>query len=911
MRKLAVLGFLLLFASIAIYISKSSIHSPPQAKAQEEKAKIRSKLLKVKIPFIENKGQTNEKVAYYAKTFGGTVFVTKKGEIVYSLPAEENKVAVIKEVFPNIKEVKVEGEKRAITKVNYFKGSKENWKRDIPTYEAVRVGEVAQGVDLKLKAYGGNVEKLFYVKPGAEVREIRVKVEGAKGLKVSEDGKLIVETSLGEVEFTKPVAYQEVGGKREYVEVSYALLDKDTYTFKVDEYDRTKTLVIDPLLASTYLGGSNTESITYPCEGIAVDNSGNVYVTGWTASNDFPATPGAHDEVLDGSSADAFVAKFDSNLTLVAATYLGGSSLDKGCSLAIDSSGNVYVAGMTGSADFPMVNAYDDTLDGFDVFVSLLSSDLSNLLASTYLGGLGSENYPVFIALDSAGNVYVAGATTSTDFPVTNGSSFSGGTTDAFVSKLSSNLGSLIASTYLGGSGNENAYAIAVDQSGYIYVGGWTGSTADFPTTPGVYAETISASAAEFMTKFDGNLNIVKSTFLNGFFSGPGIIRIRPFSGDLYLVSRPGANDKIYRLTSDLSSITAVGFPVFCTDFGLSYSITGLRLDSTGEIYLSGDNNLPYAEKFYVAKASSDFKNIYMLYTFGGTGGAHNSRGSVIDSSDNVTIVGEVGNVIDYPVTTGVTAGGSWDIVISKFSSPLPGSPVLNSFTADVTSGKAPLTVTFSWNVSDPDGDTVNCTLQIKGASYTNYTINDCVNNTSQQHTFNDPGTYEIYFKGKDGNGGYFCYTNLVQITVTSPNNPPAVNSFTANPNTGDAPLDVTFSWNVSDPDGDTLTCTLDVNNDGTADYTINDCANTTSQTHTYNTAGTYTAVLTVDDGNGGSDSKSVTVTVNAQSSTTVQADDDDDENLFGCGGGAPIGYMSFSVPSAIFLRRLLRRMRK
>ena len=182
-----------------------------------EKVGITSRMAKLHIPFIANQGQADESVKFYAKTFGGTVFITKDGEIFYSLPEIEEKKAVrglaLEEELVGGKVEEIKGEGEAITRVNYFRGKDQSkWKRDIPTYDLVSLGEVYEGIELKLKAYGNNVEKLFYVEPGAEPERIRVRLSGADALKVNGEGELEVESELGTVKFTKPVAYQEGEG---------------------------------------------------------------------------------------------------------------------------------------------------------------------------------------------------------------------------------------------------------------------------------------------------------------------------------------------------------------------------------------------------------------------------------------------------------------------------------------------------------------------------------------------------------------------------------------------------------------------------------------------------------------------------------------------------------------------------
>ncbi|OOP54934.1 MAG: hypothetical protein AYP45_17610, partial [Candidatus Brocadia carolinensis] len=309
-----------------------------------------------------------------------------------------------------------------------------------------------------------NVEKLFCVRPGANADQIKIQLSGARALRVNKDGQLEAETELGPVKFTKPVAYQEIDGKKIDVEVDYTISNphskipnpKSVYSFTVASYDHTKDLIIDPLLASTFLGGNDYDI----GHSIALDTSGNVYVTGQTVSSDFPTTAGAYDTSMNLGAGDVFISKLDGGLTsLLASTYLGGHSFDAGISLTIDTSGNVYVMGVTGSSSFPITaGAYDISWNSFDyrvpdVFVSKLDGELTTLIASTFLGG-DFDDYGYSIALDTRGNVYVTGQTVSSDFPTTAGAydtSTHLGVGIVFISKLNDELTSLIASTFLGG----------------------------------------------------------------------------------------------------------------------------------------------------------------------------------------------------------------------------------------------------------------------------------------------------------------------------------------------------------------------------------------------------------------------------------------------------------------------------
>ncbi|MCC6063692.1 MAG: hypothetical protein LM570_04085, partial [Thermocrinis sp.] len=299
------------------------------------------------------------------------------------------------------------------TKVSYFIGNDPSKHRsNLPTYRYVSLGEVWSGVEVKLKATQKTVEKLFYVKPGADPSKIVVEVGGAKGLKLSKDGEIIIQTGLGELKLSKPIAWQEKDGKKLPVEVSYKLLGKNRYSFEVAKADPSLPIVIDPILQSTYLGGNGSD-IVYA---LAIHpTTGEVYVAGHTSSSDFPGTSGRDSSRTD---LDAFVARLNKDLTqILQATYLGGSRGDYANALAIHpKTGEVYVAGRTESNNFPETSGgAQETYGGgsTDAFVARLSADLTQILKSTYLGGRGIEYGRALAIHPTTGEVYVAGHTSS------------------------------------------------------------------------------------------------------------------------------------------------------------------------------------------------------------------------------------------------------------------------------------------------------------------------------------------------------------------------------------------------------------------------------------------------------------------------------------------------------------------
>ncbi len=398
-------------------------------------------------------------------------------------------------------------------KANYFIGNDpKKWRTNVATYAKVKYENVYPGVDLVYYGNEGRLEYDFVVAPGADLNAIRLSVAaagpqdghatlavGAQVPRVTNNGDLVVEADSGEVRFRKPVVYQPAASDQSSVVRSrlqggtdvvpsqlpihnsklldghYVLTADNHVRFEVPGYDKSRPLVIDPVLTySTYLGGSGNldEGV-----GIAVDSSGNAYVTGVTNSTNFPtlnpiqATCGS----CAGGGTNAFVTKINSAGTaLVYSTYLGGSgNLDEGDGIAVDSSGNAYVTGVTNSTNFPTVNAFQPALKGSDdAFVTKLNAAGSALVYSTYLGGSSLDGGDG-IAVDSSGSAYVTGFTYSTDFPTANPFQAAlGGSTarNAFVTKFNAAGSALVYSTYLGGSGFDDGLGIAIDSSGNAYV---------------------------------------------------------------------------------------------------------------------------------------------------------------------------------------------------------------------------------------------------------------------------------------------------------------------------------------------------------------------------------------------------------------------------------------------------------
>nr|WP_260986720.1 SBBP repeat-containing protein [Paenibacillus terrae] len=321
------------------------------------------------------------------------------------------------------------------------------------------------------------------------------------------------------------------------------------------------------LVYSTYLGGDGDD---YGL-GIAIDSTGEAYVTGLTASSNFLTTPGAIQTVYGGNN-DGFISKLNTTGTsLVYSTFLGGSGGDNGTAITVDNAGNAYVTGNTASINFPTTpGAFQTSRSGTgDVFVTKVNPSGSSLAYSTYLGGSLTE-YGYGISVDATGNAYVGGYTRSTDFPTTPGAfqpTF-GGTNDAFMTKLNPEGNSLVYSTYLGGTNTQIAYGSALDPFGNAILTGYTLSD-DFPTTPDAIQSTIGGPRDAFATKLnsDGNA-LVYSTLLGGTGVDSGAAIAVDALGNMYVTGYTLSSD--FPVTSGAFQTRPGGLvDVFISKFGL------------------------------------------------------------------------------------------------------------------------------------------------------------------------------------------------------------------------------------------------------------------------------------------------------------------------------------------------------
>jgi hypothetical protein len=460
---------------------------------------IQASMLKLPLSFIENKGQSSEDVKFMAMTAGQTVFFTRS-EVVFAL-SRGNNSSVVRMAFEGSRPGEITGEQLLPGTANFFIGNDSSgWSTQVPTYGAIRYKDLYPDVDLVFKGTEAQLKHELIVRPGADPAQIVISYSGQDNLSLAEDGSVLIRTAIGNITDSAPFCYQEIDGTRVTIAGRYQMIDDHRIGFDVDSYNKSYPLVIDPTLKySTYLGGSSSDG----GQSIAVDSSGNVYVTGYTSSTDFPIQNPYQSAYGGNGNGDVFVTKLDpAGNTLIYSTYLQGSAEDRSMGIAVDGNGNAYVTGYTFSTDFPTQNPYQETRAGGPfVFVTKLGPGGNTLIYSTYLGG-SRGNYGFGIAVDGSGNAYVIGDTTSTNFPMQNPyQSTLAGNYDIFVAKLSTAGNTLVYSTYLGGSVEDHGDSIAVDGNGNAYITGYTRST-DFPIQ-NPYQSTKAGATNAFVTKLN------------------------------------------------------------------------------------------------------------------------------------------------------------------------------------------------------------------------------------------------------------------------------------------------------------------------------------------------------------------------------------------------------------------------
>jgi hypothetical protein len=401
---------------------------------------------------------------------------------------------------------------------NYFFGKDSTaWRTGVKHYQRINVAEIYPGISLSYHGNGADIEYDLNVSPRSDPEQVTLSVRGsAGGLSIDADGTLVIPTALGEARHSRPIAYQIRNGIRNIIEAAYEITGENTVKFRIGEYDTDAALIIDPTISySTYLGPLNTTS-----SAIAVDGLGSAYVTGATPSLAFPLQNPLYGTFQ--GQLDATITKFSpSGAALVYSTYIGGTGEDIGRSIAVDTSGNAFVAGTTFSANFPTASSIQGSNGGNgDAFVLKLNA-LGNALGySTMLGGsLIDEAWG--IAVDSNGSAFVTGRTNSPEFPTAN--AYQGTLAgpqydmDGFLVKLAPSGTSFTFSTFFGGAAEDRSNSVVADGSGGAWIGGATFSE-NLPTLAGFQSTFVGFSSVSdgFVSHFSTSGSLLYSSYIGG-----------------------------------------------------------------------------------------------------------------------------------------------------------------------------------------------------------------------------------------------------------------------------------------------------------------------------------------------------------------------------------------------------------
>ncbi|MEO7989255.1 MAG: PKD domain-containing protein [Chryseolinea sp.] len=611
-----------------------------------------------RIKFIENKNQWPSHVLFYANINGGTMSIEPGGFRYYFLDekrleelheqthfhySEADGQKIVDDVIRgNAVHVNFIGSNRNSIPMsfgqsseyyNYFLGDDEkHWASKAFAYDGFIYPSLYSGVDMKVYSSGEHAKYDFIVAPGADPSPIIIEYLGAKELSL-ENGNLYARTDLVDIIEQRPLAYQIINGKKINVDCEFRLSGKQLSFSFPQGYDACYELVIDPLLIfSTYSGSTadNWGSSATPGE------KGNLYSTGVTNHNNvggfFPATPGVF-QTTYGGIYDVSILKYNSaGDSMLYATFLGGKESESPHSLIMNADKELMILGTTSSKDFPVsVNAYDTSFNGgtlvdhvlrfskgSDIFIARISTDGSQLLSSTFLGGKSNDglnstegvltkNYGDElrgdIITDEAGNVYISSVTQSSDFPAINSfnTSFKGGETDAIVLKFNKQLSQLQWSAFLGGDSTDAAHTIKLTLNNDIYIAGGTASI-DFPTTTGSYQKTLRGEVDGWIAKIKNNGSKIDyatytgtSSFDQIYFldlnSDEEVYVYGQTSGEIPITSgvfsNPGSGQFVQKFNSDLSKL------VFSTVFGSGIHIpnispTAFLVNECNNLYMTG-----------------------------------------------------------------------------------------------------------------------------------------------------------------------------------------------------------------------------------------------------------------------------------------------------------------------------------
>ena len=727
-----------------------------ESRAMLSTAAVAASYAQIPMSFEGNAGQTAAQVQYLARGAGYTVFLTPDEAVVRleSTNAQGSSGAVVQMqwVGANGASPLVAQDQLTSTSSYLIGNDPSDWHTNVPNFGQVDEQGIYPGVNL---TYHGNQQQLEYeftIEPGTSPGVIRLAITGAESIALDAQGDLVLHTVAGDLEEPAPVLYQEIDGVRQAVSGHYVLEPDGQVGFAVGAYDATQPLVIDPTLAySSFLGGDGNDQ----GNAIAVDSAGNVYVTGLTTSDNFPEVGGISGNL---GTQNVFVSKLNAAGTaLIYSTYIGGDGNSQANGIAVNSAGNAYITGSTDPVEFPTTaGAFMPSSDAESTgFVAELSADGSALIYSTYLGGTGDDEGTGIaqgngIAVDSAGNAYVVGTTDSVEFPTTAGvfqttHGDDDGEDDAFVTKLNAEGSGLIYSTYLGGDGNDEGNAIAIDASGDAFITG-SASSYNFPTTDGAFQTTLQGASNAFVTKLsaDGSA-LIYSTYIGGDGDDSGNGIAVNAAGDAYITGTSGSDQfpttanafqqsLVTKLSSDYVFVTELNAGgtalIYSTYLAGSYADFGygIAVDSAGDAWVTGtdgsgdfpttadavqpafiDNSDAFVSELNPDGTALEYST-YLGGTYDDDGASFDSGQAIaVDSAGNVYVTGNAGSG-SFPFENALQStlgGGEDDAFIAKFTTgQVTSSADTTTLRSSASSSTIGQMVTFTATVTPGSGST-------------------------------------------------------------------------------------------------------------------------------------------------------------------------------------------------------------
>ncbi len=542
--------------------------------------------------FIKNTGQWDQNIKYALLSNNFLFYFTKDALYFDYFYFKKSEELCFKN--GNVMKFVIEGSKfdefleliPSTWKLNFFFGNyPKKWTKEVQGFEKIQILNILPNIDMIL-TFSTELRYDFVVHARGNPESIKIKLEGAKIFQCKKN-EITFKNELGEIIHRNLFVYQNNENKKSKIDASFKYIDENTFGFEVKNYDKTKDLIIDPLVLSTLIGGSNSEEIIDLVE----TTQGSILVTGWTESLNFPTTPGTYSRTYAGEK-DIFISKLNvkgSKRELVFSTLIGGSSSEIPVNVLVDNSNNVYVGATSNSNDLPLVNAMSKSSYGFnDSYICKFNPECSEILFATYFGG-SKDDILASIKLSGDNGVYLVGYSNSPDLPVTGGA-YQGklkGKNDIFFAKISNTGQAIRTCTYIGGIEDDFAYDMCVSPSEYVYIGGATKSN-DFPAFP-VRVQYYGPYEYVFESPFDRTYN--------GNFDGV-VIKIFGASGGLEYASFFGG------LADDF--VTTVGY--FGTDERVVFAGKTIKEPSTTTFPLTQtayQNSIKGQEEAFVASLSN------------------------------------------------------------------------------------------------------------------------------------------------------------------------------------------------------------------------------------------------------------------------------------------------------------------